>query len=69
MSSNICETDSELGKSSNVFVESDVDIRFDVLIRFSSRRFFLFSFTSALRIKSFLIPALRQRSNRHRGHL
>ena len=69
MSSNICETDSELGKSSNAFVESVVDKRFDVIIRFSSRRFFLISFTSAVRIKSFLIPAAKQRSNRHRGHL
>jgi hypothetical protein len=40
-----------------------------VIIRFSSRRFFLLSFTSAVRIKSFLIPAAKQRSNRHRGHL
>ena len=59
MSSNV---ESEVGK------DCAVDEHFDVIFRFSSRSFCLLCLSSSVRIKSFLIPTAKHRSNRHRGH-
>ncbi len=75
ISSGVGERDSDLVSNGVVhddddeFVESDIDNRNDVCLRFSSKRCFLRCFSSSLRIKSFLIPAAKHRSNRHFGHL